>query len=109
MTVNTHRLLYADIFSHGMGHALGMSLHNSETARKRLPNPGIKSRSPTLQVDSVLSEPPGKPKNTTLGVLLQGIFWTKESNESGSPVLQADSLPAELPGKQNTNNKCQQI
>ena len=26
-----------------------------------LPNPGIKSRSPKLQVDSLLSEPPGKP------------------------------------------------
>ena len=25
-----------------------------------LPNPGIKPRSPTLQVDSLLSEPPGK-------------------------------------------------
>ena len=77
MTVNTHRLLYSDIFSHGMGYALGMSLHNSETARKHLPNPGIKSRSHTLQADSVLSEPPGKPKNTALGVLLQGFLWTK--------------------------------
>ena len=27
-----------------------------------LPNPGIKSRSLTLQVDSLLVEPPGKPK-----------------------------------------------
>ena len=27
-----------------------------------LPNPGIKPRSPVLQVDSLLSEPPGKPK-----------------------------------------------
>ena len=26
-----------------------------------LPNPGIKPRPPTLQVDSLLSEPPGKP------------------------------------------------
>ena len=29
-----------------------------------LPNPGIEPRSPTFQVDSLLSEPPGKPKNT---------------------------------------------
>ena len=28
-----------------------------------LPNPGIKPRSPTLQVDSLLSEPPRKPSN----------------------------------------------
>ena len=43
-----------------------------------LPNPGIKTRSPTLQVDSS----PGKPKNTGVGnlSLLQGIFLTQESN-----------------------------
>ena len=28
-----------------------------------LPNPGIKPGSPTLQADSLLSEPPGKPYN----------------------------------------------
>mgnify|MGYP006996402882 CR=1 FL=1 len=28
-----------------------------------LPNPGIEPRSPTLQADSLLSKPPGKPKN----------------------------------------------
>ena len=27
-----------------------------------LPNPGIEPRSPTLQANSLLSEPPGKPK-----------------------------------------------
>ena len=48
-----------------------------------LPDPGIKSRSPTLQVDSLLSEPPGKPKNTGVGSLslLQGIFQTQELNQ----------------------------
>ena len=29
-----------------------------------LPNPGIRSRSPALQADSLLSEPPGKPDNS---------------------------------------------
>ena len=45
-----------------------------------LPNPGIKPRSPTLQVDSLLSETPGKLKNTGVGSLslLQGIFLTQE-------------------------------
>ena len=47
-----------------------------------LPNPGIKPRSPTLQVDSLPAEPPRKPKNT--GVcslsLFQQIFLTQESN-----------------------------
>ena len=32
-----------------------------------LPNPEIKHRSATLQVDSLLAEPPGKPKNTGMG------------------------------------------
>ena len=47
-----------------------------------LPNPGIKPRSPTLQVDSLPSEPPGKPKNTGVSSLslLQGIFPAQESN-----------------------------
>ena len=30
-----------------------------------LPNPGIKPESPTLQADSLLSEPPGKPMGKT--------------------------------------------
>ena len=47
-----------------------------------LPNPGIKPRSSALQVDSLLSEPPGKPKKTGVGSLplLQQIFLTQESN-----------------------------
>ena len=48
-----------------------------------LPNPGIELRSPTLQVDSLLTEQPGKPKNTGVGSLslLQGIFPTQELNQ----------------------------
>ena len=48
-----------------------------------LPNPGIKLRSSTLQVDSLPAEPQGKPKNTGMGSLslLQGIFPTQESNQ----------------------------
>ena len=34
-----------------------------------LPNPGVEPRSPTLLADSLLSEPPGKPKNTGVGSL----------------------------------------
>ena len=47
-----------------------------------LSNPGIEPRSPALQMDSLPSEPPGKPKNTGVGslFLLQGIFPTQESN-----------------------------
>ena len=61
------------------------------------PNPGIKPRSPALQVVSLPAEPQGKPKNTEVGSLslLQWNFLTQEI-KLGSPALQADSLPAEL-------------
>ena len=44
--------------------------------------PGIKPRSATLQADSLLAEPQGKPKNTGVDSLshLQQIFLTQESN-----------------------------
>ena len=47
-----------------------------------LPNQGIKSRSSTLQADSLPSKPPGKPMNTGVGslCLLHGIFLTQELN-----------------------------
>ena len=49
-----------------------------------LPNSGIEPRSPTLQMDSLPVEPPGKPKNTGVGSLslLQWNFWAQESNLS---------------------------
>ena len=45
-----------------------------------LPNPRIELRSPALQVDSLPSEPLGKPKNAGVGILslLQGTFLTQE-------------------------------
>ena len=48
-----------------------------------LPNPAVKPRSPTLQVDSLPSDPPGKPENTRVDSLssLQGIFPTQELNQ----------------------------
>ena len=57
-------------------------------------------RSPTLEADSLPSEPPEKPKNTGVGslTLLQGNL-PNPGIELGSPALQVDSLPAELPGK----------
>ena len=62
-----------------------------------LPNPGLKPRSPTLQV---ASEPPGKPRNTGVGSLslLQGGL-PDPGIELRSLALQANTLPAELPGK----------
>ena len=48
----------------------------------KLPKPGTEPRSPASQANSLLSEPPGKPKNTGVGslFLLQGIFLTQELN-----------------------------
>ena len=48
----------------------------------RLPNPGIKPRSPALQADSLPAEPQGKSKKTGVGSLslLQGIFPTQGLN-----------------------------
>ena len=47
------------------------------------PNPGMKPRSPSWQEDSLLSERPGKSKNTGVGSLslLQGIYLSQELNQ----------------------------
>ena len=54
----------------------------------------------SLQTDSLLSEPPGKPKNIGVGSLslLQGNL-PNPGVEPGSPAFQEDSLPAEPQGK----------
>ena len=62
-----------------------------------LPNPGIKTRYPTLQEDSFPAKPPGKPKNTGVGSLSMDL--SDRGIKPQSPALQADSLPAELPDK----------
>ena len=66
----------------------GCSVHGNSPGKNTgvgfhaLSKPGIEPRSPALQADSSLTEPPGKPKNTGVGglSLLQGIFPTQESN-----------------------------
>ena len=62
-----------------------------------LPNPGIEPRSPSLQADSLPSEPPGKPKNTGVGSLslLQQIFLTQ--GRTGVSCVAGDSLPSAPP------------
>ena len=39
-----------------------------------LPNPGIKPRSPAMQVDSLPAEPPGKPDSCYLAPILLSLF-----------------------------------
>ena len=50
-----------------------------------LPNPGIKPKSPSLQVDSLPAEPPGKPKNTGVGSPSPGNL-PNSGIEPGSPL-----------------------
>ena len=67
--------------------SLSMVLHRLEWVvipfSSDLSDPGIKSGSPTLQADSLQSEPPRKPRNTGMGSisLLQGNFPNWESNQ----------------------------
>ena len=62
--------------------------------------PEIEPRSPTLQADSLPTEPQGKPKNTRVGChsLLQRIFSTQGSNP-GLLHYRQIFLPSELRGK----------
>ena len=64
-------------------------------------NPGIEPRSPTLQVDSLPTEPPGKSKNTGVGSLslLEGNLPDPGIKPGSPPPLQVNSLPAELSEK----------
>ena len=55
--------------------------------------PGIEPRFPTLQADSLLSEPPGKDHAG------KTVELPNPGTKLESPALQADSLAAELPGK----------
>ena len=54
-----------------------------------LPNPGVKPRSPALQVDSLPAEPQGKPKNTGVGSPSPGDL-PDSGIKLGSPALQVD-------------------
>ena len=61
-----------------------------------LPNPWIEPRSPALKVNSLPSNPPGKPKNTGVDISSPREL-PNPGVEPGSPSLQVDSFPAELP------------
>ena len=63
------------------------------------PNPRIKPRSPTLQVDSSPAE--GSPRILEWGAYPFSRGSSQPGIEPGSPAWQADSLPAELPRKPN--------
>ena len=56
-----------------------------------LPNSGIEPRSPALQVVSLLSEPPGKPRSIEWVAYPFSKGTSEPGIELGSPALQADS------------------
>ena len=64
----------------------------------------MEPRSPALQVDSLLAEPPEKPKNTGVGKPISSPGDLPNPGiKPGSPALQVDALPTELSGKPNFN------
>ena len=50
-------------------------------SRGDLPNPGIKPRSPALRVDSLPTEPPGKPKSVNSSWFVWWLIWTNYWDE----------------------------
>ena len=60
-----------------------------------LPNPGIEPRSPTFQIDSLPSQPPGRTKNNGVGSLslLQGSSCHR--NQAGVPCIAGRSSTRE--------------
>ena len=70
----------SSVHGDSLGKITGMGAMPSSrgSSQPRDPNP----RSPALQEDSILFEPPGKPKNLRVspGSLLQGIFLIQELN-----------------------------
>ena len=69
-----------------------------------IPNPGIELRSSTLQVDSLLAEPPGKPQNTERVAIPSPVDLPDPGIEPGSLALQAHSLSAEITGHRYVNS-----
>ena len=60
-----------------------------------LPGPGIKPRSPALQADSLLSEPPGKPTDSRGGNMSSG--FAEASCASCEWAFQRFILPGQEP------------
>ena len=64
-----------------------------------LPNVGIEPRYPALQADSLLSEPPGKTKNTEVVAYPFSKGSSQPRGQTRVSCIAGGFLPAELPGK----------
>ena len=60
------------------------------------PNPGTELRSPTLQMDSLPSESPGKPENSGVGSLSLPRGFSRPKKQTGVSCITDNSLPAKL-------------
>ena len=78
-----------------------------------LPGPGIKPRSPALQMNSLLSEPPGKPSGKYYFASLRVCFWDSRypdmtqggaNKDKPGGVIQRGGLPQWLRGKGSACN-----
>ena len=79
-----------------------------------LPNPRIKPRPPALQADSLLTEPPGKPKNTGVSILSLAHYLHRANRNRkgdaytwGKPIEEAcvwvaEERPKNLMGREST-------
>ena len=65
-------------------------------------NATLENISPTLQVDSLAAEPPGKSKNLGLGSqpIPSPMDLPNPGIEPWSPTLRADFLPSKPPGRE---------
>ena len=81
----THSVMSDSLRLHGLYSPWNFPSQNIGVGSLSLPGiePRIEPRSPTLQEDSLLAEPQGKPQNTGVDSLslLQQIFPTQESNQ----------------------------
>ena len=86
----------------------GSSVHGISQARilewvaisfsRDLPNPGIEPSSPTLQADSLPTEPSGKPRYFFDGDTILRILSWKESEVAQSCPTLRDPMDCSLPG-----------
>ena len=88
-------LLDSSVHGDFPGKNTGLSCH--ALLQGIFPTKGLNLRSLSLQVESLMSEPPEKPKNAGVGNL--ALLLSDSGIEPGSPALQEDSLPVEPPGK----------
>ena len=67
-----------------------------------LPNPELEPRSPTLQADSSLSEPPGKPQQMEL----YSDMKKKEILALATPWMDCEDITLSETGQRKTNTAC---